>query len=86
MPDAPDERVFVITLPVTWSGNVESIRLANRDKAATLDLGTADPMTILRDPTTGQVRAVLDSPAAEAMRQVPGIPLEVFESFGIDTR
>ncbi len=85
LPDAADERAFVITLPVTWSGNIESIRLASRDQAATLDLGTVDPMTILRDPTTGQVRAILDSPAAEAMGRVPGVPLEVFESFGIDT-
>ncbi len=86
LPDEPDESVFVITLPVTWTGRLESIRLQGGDKAATLDLATGDPMTILRDPGTGQVRAVLERPAAEAMGRVPEVgPLEVFESRGVPT-
>ena len=85
LPDKPDESVFVITLPVTWTARLESIRLQGGDKAATLDLATSDPMTILRDPGTGQVRAVLERPAAEAVGTVPGGPLEVLESLGIAT-
>ncbi|MDD9961066.1 MAG: hypothetical protein OXU70_03100 [Gammaproteobacteria bacterium] len=84
LPDAGDERAFVITLPVSWSGSLESIRLESRDRAATLDLETQAPMTILRNSATGQVRAILERPAADAVRSVPGTPnLEVFESFGI---
>ena len=84
LPDAEAGRAFVITLPVSWSGRLESIRLESRDRAATLDLLTEAPMTILRNSATGQVRAILERPAAEAVRSVPGAAnLEVLESFGI---
>ena len=77
---APDEQVFVITLPVSWTGSIDTIRLEGGGKVAALDLGTSDPVTILRDSSTGQVRAVLEQPAAEAVNQLPGIALDVFES------
>ena len=85
LPDLPEERLFVITLPVTWSGALESIRFDAGDRAAILDRGVVDPMTILRDPTTGQVRAVLERRSSEALGRLPGVPLEVFESQGIPT-
>ena len=86
LPDAPGQRAFVITLPVTWSGALQSIRLASPDRSATLDHRTDAPMTILRDPSNGQVRAFLDRPAIEAAGRVPGaLVLEAFETRGIAT-
>ena len=85
--DAHDETgAFVITLPVTWNGRLESIRLAAGDRATDLDLGSSEPMTILRDLRTGQVRAIVDGPAVEAMGRIPDAPVEVLESFGAATR
>ena len=67
--DAPGERsAFVFTVPVTWTGELESIRLHGPgDASAVLDRSTDNPMTILRDPVSGQVRAFLRWPMAEAM-------------------
>ena len=67
--DAPGERsAFVFTVPVTWTGELESIRLHGPgDAYAVLDRTTDNPMTILRDPVSGQVRAFLRRPMAEAM-------------------
>ena len=74
--DIDDERSgFVFAIPVTWAGALESITLAGSDESATLDRGTNLPMTILRDPVTGQVRAILRESPTAAMGAVgePGL-------------
>ena len=66
--DAPGEwSAFAFTVPVTWTGHLEAIVLTGPGGAsAVLDRTTNDPMTILRDPVSGQVRAFLRQPVAEA--------------------
>ena len=66
---------FVFTVPVTWTGALASISLVGGGGSATLDQTTDSPMTILRDPVTGQVRAFLRGPQAAAMgaADTPGI-------------
>ncbi len=76
IPDVDDERSsFVFSIPVTWTGTVASISLAGRGESVTLDQSTNSPMTILRDPVTGQVRAILRQPRVAAMGLVdePGL-------------
>ncbi len=66
--DVEDGRsAFVFTVPVTWTGTLASISLVGGGGSATLDQTTDSPMTILRDPVTGQVRAFLRGPQAAAM-------------------
>ncbi len=74
---------FVFTVPVTWTGALASISLVGGGGSATLDQTTDSPMTILRDPVTGQVRAFLRGPQTAAMA-VDGAPgLEAIFSRGI---
>ena len=74
---------FVFAVPVTWEGELETIVLAGGDGSVVLNEDTNLPMTILRDPVTGQVRAVLRSPAAQAMASVGEPGLETLFSRGI---
>ena len=68
IPDVEDGRsAFVFTVPVTWTGGLASISLAGGGGSATLDRATDSPMTIVRDPVSGQVRAFLRGPRAAAM-------------------
>ena len=76
IPDVDDERSgFVFSIPVTWTGTLASVSLAGRGESVTLDQSTNSPMTILRDPVTGQVRAILRQPRVAAMGLVdePGL-------------
>ena len=76
IPDVDDERSsFVFSIPVTWTGTLASVSLAGRSESVTLDQSTNSPMTILRDPVTGQVRAILRQPRVAAMGAVdePGL-------------
>ena len=60
---------FVFALPAdpAWAGNLASITLSGPGGSATLDGDTDLPMTVLLDPATGQVRAILrDLPQADA--------------------
>ncbi len=60
---------FVFALPAdpAWAGNLASITLSGPGSSATLDGDTDLPMTVLLDPVTGQVRAILrDLPQADA--------------------
>ncbi len=50
---------FVFAIPVTWSGDLASVSLGDGRESAVLDRGTDSPLTILRDPVTGEVRAIL---------------------------
>ena len=82
--DAAGERSgFVFAVPVTWAGELESITLAGGDGSVILDKDTDQPMTILRDPVTGQVRAILRRSAEQAMARVGEPGLEVMFSRGI---
>ena len=60
---------FVFALPAdpAWAGNLASITLSGPTGSATLDGDTDLPMTVLLDPISGQVRAILrDLPQASA--------------------
>ena len=73
---------FVFAIPVTWEGQISRIRLSGAEESFVLDGDTDLPMTILRDPVTGQIRAILRGPAAQA--DGAGEPgLEVLFSRGI---
>ena len=80
MMDAEGERGgFVFAVPVTWEGDLASITLAGRGKSTTLDEDTNQPMTILRDPVTGRVRAILRTSVEKAAATLgePGLAVNV---------
>ena len=88
--DGDGSASFAFVLPVQpgWAGNLASITLSGPGGSATLDGDTDLPMTILLDPVTGQVRAILrDLPqaaAAAALTPQAGLDsLEVLFSRGI---
>ena len=56
-----DGRSFVFALPVRteWAGALESITLSGPEGSTTMDRATDQPMAILRDPDSGQVRGIL---------------------------
>ena len=82
--DVDDERSgFVFAIPVTWPGALERVSLTGGEESAILDGSTDSPMTILRDPVTGEVRAILRRPVAQAMEAVGEPNLEVLFSAGI---
>ncbi len=86
IPDVDDGRSgFVFTVPITWTGILADISLVGGGGSATLDQTTDSPMTILRDPVTGQVRAFLRGPraAATGTGAVAGPGLEELFSRGI---
>ncbi len=82
---------FVFALPVQpdWADDLASITLSGPGGSAILDETTDQPMAILRDPQTGQVRAFLrDVPpatqtAADAIGRTAGQGLETLFSRGI---
>lgn len=57
---------FVFAIPVTWEGAISRIRLSGGEESFVLDGSTDLPMTILRDPVTGQIRAILRREVAQA--------------------
>ncbi len=84
LPDAPGESAgFVFAVPATWTGELESIALIGGDGSVHLDEDTDRPMTILRDPVTGQVRAILRRPAEQATAAVGEPGWEAIFSRGI---
>ncbi len=74
---------FVFAIPVNWEGAISRIRLSGAEESFVLDGDTKLPMTILRDPVTGQVRAILRRPMAQAMGAVGEPSFEVLFSRGI---
>ena len=65
--DAEDDRAgFFFALPVTWTEELASIMLQGPEGSASLDRDTDDPVTILRDPATGQIRGIFDGPPPAA--------------------
>ncbi|MCY4400673.1 MAG: M66 family metalloprotease [Gemmatimonadetes bacterium] len=82
--DVDDGRTgFVFAIPVTWEGAISRIRLSGGEESFVLDGNTDLPMTILRDPVTGQVRAILRRPVTSAMGAVGEPDLEILFSRGI---
>ena len=66
--DADDgQRAFVFSVPVTWTGALESIALFGSNGSAVLDRDTDRPFRILKDRATGQVRAFLRGRQAAAV-------------------
>ncbi len=59
--------VFAIPADGDWAADLRSITLAGPGGTTVLDHDTDDPMVILRDPRSGQVRAFLRGAAATAM-------------------
>ncbi len=74
---------FVFAIPVTWDGAISRIRLSGGEESFVLDGDTDLPMTILRDPVSGQIRAILRRSVAQAMDAVGQPSLEVLFSRGI---
>ena len=70
------ESSFVFALPVQdeWAGDLANITLSGPGGPVVLDETTDQPMTILRDPRTGQVRGFLsdESPATQAAADAGG--------------
>ena len=65
--DGSSSFAFVVPVQSDWAGSLASITLSGPGGSATLDSDTNLPMTILLDPVTGQVRAILrDLPQAAA--------------------
>lgn len=59
--DTEDQRAgFTFAVPVTWTEELAAITLQGPGGSAVLDRDTDQPMTILRDSTTGRIRGVLD--------------------------
>ena len=86
--DADDERAgFSFALPVTWTEELASITLRGPGGSAGIDRDTDDPITILRDPATGQIRGIFDGPQVAALAPgpalAPGQGFEVLFSRGI---
>ena len=78
---------FVLPVQPEWAGKLVSITLSAPGGSVTLDSDTDLPMSILRDPSTGQVRGVLrDVAEADAAAHSPqaGVDsLDVLFSRGI---
>ncbi len=86
-----EETSFVFALPVRpgWGDKLASITLSGPGGSAVLDETTDQPMAILRDAQTGEVRGFLRDPApatqaaADAVGQAAGQRLETLFSRGI---
>jgi len=84
IPDVEDERsAFVYAIPVTWDGELERITLTGGGGGHALRRETNRPMTVLRAPATGQVRAILRLEPEAAMEAVGEVGLEAVFTRGI---
>lgn len=74
--DGEGQSSFAYVLPIRagWEGNLASITLSGPGGAVTLDAETDQPMVILRNPRTGQVRGFLrdSSPGTPATAYTAG--------------
>ena len=69
--DGGSSFAFVLPVQPGWADNLATITFSGPGGSATLDSDTNLPMTILLDPSTGQVRGVLrDVPQADAAAAV----------------
>ncbi len=86
--DADGGSSFAFTLPIEpgWAEALAGVTLSGPGGAATMDEDTNRPVTILRNPRTGQVRAILrDRPEAGAAPALaPGVrQAPAAEEFGL---
>ncbi len=88
--DGGSSFVFAIPVQSEWEHRLATITLTGPGGSATLDADTDQPVVILRDPRSGQVRAILQDVPELAMEQADvgaalgaGPGLEVLFSRGI---
>ncbi len=82
--DADGQSAFAFALPADpgWADALASVTLSGPGGSVTLDSNTDDPMTILQDRRTGQVRAILrDQAGAQALAAT--LSVDVLFSSGI---
>jgi len=86
--DGDGESFFVYILPVEseWTGALASLTLSGPSGTATLDGESDSPMSILRDPRTGQVRAILAGPTERAVLLAETMGVDVRTSRGVPSR
>lgn len=68
---------FAFALPADprWAGALASVTLSGPGGSVTLDTGSDQPMAIVRDPRTGQIRAILGNRAqAQALAETLDVP------------
>ena len=79
--DAEDGRtVFVFSVPVNWTGALESIVLLGNNGSAVLNRDTDRPFRILKDRATGQVRAFLRGRQPATMVAADATGVAVYET------
>jgi len=63
--DGDGSSSFVFALPARpeWAGSLASLTLSGPGGFTTMDQTTDQPMAILRDPTSGQIRGILHDPS-----------------------
>ena len=70
--DGSSSFAFILPAESEWAGNLAGITLSGPEGSATLDSDTDLSTTILLDPSTGEVRAILrDLPEADAAALAP---------------
>ena len=70
--DGSSSFAFVLPVESGWADDLASVTLSGPDGSVTLDSDTDIPMSILVDPSTGQVRGILrDMPQADAAALAP---------------
>ena len=70
--DGSSSFAFILPVESGWAGSLASVTLSGPDGSVTLDSDTDIPMSILVDPSTGQVRGILrDMPQADAAALAP---------------
>ncbi len=70
--DGSSSFAFVLPVQPGWARSLASVTLSGPDGSVTLGSDTDIPMSILVDPSTGQVRGILrDMPQADAAALAP---------------
>ena len=83
--DGRSSFAFALPAPADWAGDLANITLSGPGGSVALDRSTDRPMTLLRDPSSGQVRGILRGAraAASAAAALAGPDLDVLFSRGI---
>ena len=88
--DGSSSFVFAVQARADWAGALASLTLSGPGGSTTMDQTTDQPMAILRDPASGQIRGILHDPSPAVLSRdgtVTGLPagagLEVVLSRGI---
>ena len=82
--DGSSSFAFVLPVEPSWASNLASITLAGPGSSVTLDSDTDIPMSILLDPSTGQVRGILrDMPQTDAAAALALAPQAGPDSFNV---